>query len=318
MDKGFKVFRIEKNVSPKSICDLLNITKSGFSRYETEDIDAKFEKMMNLTQLSDLQIVFTVEGNTKYFGDLKIKENTTISPNKKDNIIKTIREYLSLTQEELAEILNVAVSKISKLENDNQIIKRSLLCEMSKKLEVNIIIENGNIKVCKPQKFSSFDINTLKSTLKDFVHSICLYTNDRVSLINGYNFNTKRNLPIVFYAKSIEEFIIKYVRIYDELSGHIVEDFNENNDLNFKSTYDIESYYLNNVDEFISKDFVDFTSYLWQGEGLYTIWGDGGYYTNKLEYVINEVKEDEEIYKENYIGKEYEDELLEYLLKNIK
>lgn len=72
------------------------------------------------------------------------------------------------------------------------------------------------------------------------------------------------------------------------------------------------------MEEFFSKEWFDFTSYKWEGEGLYSIWGDGGYQTNLLKYIINEIEEDDEVYIENYIGKEYEENLYKELINSIK
>lgn len=291
MNKNFKKFREEKNISLVNVAKLLRIEEKSLKAYESERLIPKFELLTRLVQKTNLSVIITDSGDIEYFGDFK--RNTPCERNaKKVNIFKEIQQQLSLSKEEFHKKAMISLDTLTLEQQDN--IKINIVKFLAEILKIVIIITKDGVKIYSPNSY--FDVTEIidenKDIIKEFSKVVCSYkTVNDDSLVNGYNLKTKTNKPMVFYARTKEEFICKYLRIYDFLNGRELETHNEDRNDKFTSFYEMEYYYLNNVDEFFSKSYFDFTSYKWEGENLYTLWGSGLYAVNTLKTTIEEVEE---------------------------
>lgn len=158
-----------------------------------------------------------------------------------------------------------------------------------------------------------------KSIIKDFCKVISCSTQEDITFTSGYEFVNKTSTPIVFYAKTVEDFVDKYITIYNDLNGIMLELMNEDREIEFTSFEEMKKHYVKNPNEFFNKTWSDFTSFKYEGENLYVLWGDGLYYTHTLQHVIREIEEMYEDCMTTTKGNEKDiNELYNYIINNIK
>lgn len=166
---------------------------------------------------------------------------------------------------------------------------------------------------------TSYIEDKYKSVIMDFCKALSRSTQDDITFTNGYEFVNKTSPLIVFYAKTIEDFVDKYITIYNDLNGVMLELMNEDREVEFTSFEEMKQHYIKNPNEFFNKVWSDFTSFKFEGENLYVLWGDGLYSTHSLQYVIGEIEEMYEDCATIIEGSEEEiKELYDNIIENIK
>lgn len=316
MNRNFKKFRENQKLSVLNVSKTLKIEENILKSYENERLTPKFELLTRLVQKTNTKVIITDEGDIEFFGDLQ-KNISNIKNTKKINIFKEIQEKLSLSKEEFFKRTMISIDNLSLLEQNN--IRINIVKFIAETLKIVIIVDKNGVNVYEPYPFfDKIEIQEKnKKNIRKFSETVCSFVDDNVSIVNQYDIEKKTNKPIVFYAKTKKEFICKYLRIYDDLNGIELEIFNQDRKEEFSSFYEMEFYYLNNEEEFFSKIHSDFTNYKWDGENLYTLWGNGLYYTNSLQYVIDEIQDYADMEMTTEPNSKYVEELYDYIIENL-
>lgn len=126
--------RENNDISQRKLSQILNISKSNYNRWETQ------EKIIPLERLKDFCNYFSV--SMDYIFDLNKNNNYSyidnldkISIGKK---LKEIRIKINVTQKELAIFLNTTHSTISAYENGKTLILTAFLYQICKKYNVSM------------------------------------------------------------------------------------------------------------------------------------------------------------------------------------
>ena len=127
--------RENNEISQRQLVKKLNISKSTYSRWETE------EQIIPLTRLNDFCNIFNV--SMDYVMKLSKTNKMTTNINKLDKKIigskvKKIRKENNLTQEDLALFLNTTHSTISAYESGKTLILTAFAIELCKKCNYSL------------------------------------------------------------------------------------------------------------------------------------------------------------------------------------
>ncbi len=129
-----KELREENNQIQKNMANMLNITRSLYGRYETEHetMPTKYLNIIANYFNVSLDYLFTFT-NTKNYPYI----NKEIDKLKISQRLKEFRKENKLTQEKLAEILNVSQSTIAEYERKTNIIATPFLYTICKKYNIS-------------------------------------------------------------------------------------------------------------------------------------------------------------------------------------
>ena len=129
-----KEIRESANLTQKSIADILNLSKSQYSNYETEYATMPIKYLSNLCDYFNVSLDFIFElSNKKNYND---RENM-IDKLKSGKRLKEFRKEYKITQRKLASILNTTFTTISSYECGINIINTNYLYAICKKYNIS-------------------------------------------------------------------------------------------------------------------------------------------------------------------------------------
>ena len=129
-----KEIRESANLTQKSIADILNLSKSQYSNYETEYATMPIKYLSNLCDYFDVSLDFIFElSNQKTYDD----SQNMIDKLKSGKRLKEFRKEYKITQRKLANILNTTFTTISSYECGINIINTNYLYAICKKYNIS-------------------------------------------------------------------------------------------------------------------------------------------------------------------------------------
>lgn len=135
--------RKDHNIFQRDLATILNVSKSTYARWETK------EQIIPLNHLNDFCNYFNV--SMDYVMNLSRKNNNHTILEKLDKKIigsnlKKIRKDLSLTQEDIASLLNTSHSTISAYESGKTLILTSFAYQICQKYNISMDWLCGRVK----------------------------------------------------------------------------------------------------------------------------------------------------------------------------
>ncbi|MTI48256.1 MAG: helix-turn-helix transcriptional regulator [Firmicutes bacterium] len=122
--------RIKSNLTQSQLGEKLNLSKANISKYEAGTIEPNIDIIIFLSNYFDVTIDYLL-GKSDFYHKTEEKSNVIFSKR-----FKQLRNYCSLTQKEMAEILNLSPSTIGMYEQGRRVPDLYMLKE---------IIDNFNI-----------------------------------------------------------------------------------------------------------------------------------------------------------------------------
>ncbi len=138
--------RERNGVSKQEIANILKIDRTSYAHYELEDRIMPIKYLNKVCNHFDISIDYAFEfTNTKNYKNMKTEINTILSGIK----IKEFRKEKNLTQNKLAEILNIASTMVSKYEKGEFIISTHALYDICRKYNISADYLLGKIDTPK-------------------------------------------------------------------------------------------------------------------------------------------------------------------------
>ena len=129
-----KEIREVKNLSQKELAQKLNITTSGYSRYENENDIFPLKHLITTSSFLNISLDYIFGFNNI----LNYPNNKLNTDNKETGLrIKNFRKENNLTQEKLAKILNIGNGTLADYERGRYLISTHALYEICKKYKIS-------------------------------------------------------------------------------------------------------------------------------------------------------------------------------------
>ncbi len=129
-----KDVRYDANLTQQEIAKKLNITKSAYARYENENDNFPIKQLVKVCKILKVSIDYLFDiTDIKNYDD----NHYLINAIKSGKRLKKFRADNSLTQQELAKIINVDRSVISKYESGKNLIATYVLYAICKKYNIS-------------------------------------------------------------------------------------------------------------------------------------------------------------------------------------
>lgn len=129
-----KNIRLEAGITQKEIASILKISEFTYSHYETEYVLIPIKHLLSFCTYFHVSIDYTFK-----LTDNKIYPNTNlnIDINKTTKNLKEFRKDNKLTQEKLAEFLNIGKGTIADYERGRYLIATPFLYQICKKYNIS-------------------------------------------------------------------------------------------------------------------------------------------------------------------------------------
>ena len=129
-----KELRLRNNLFQKEFANILGMSQSGYSQYETEttDIPTDILKKIALYYNTSIDYILCLTNNDNPYPKSKIEENVNLTR------LKEIREDRDLTQKEIATIIEMSQNGYSQYETNTIDISTKRLKQLAKYYNVSI------------------------------------------------------------------------------------------------------------------------------------------------------------------------------------
>lgn len=142
----FKMIREKKDLTQKSIADVLGISKTNYNYFENEERIIPLKHLNNYCNIFEVSMDYIFKLSN---ANVVSKNCVTLNRILVGERIREVRKNKKLTQKQLAKLLNTSQSTISSYENGETLILTSFLYELCKRLDVSMDYITGRSNVKK-------------------------------------------------------------------------------------------------------------------------------------------------------------------------
>lgn len=131
------LFRTKKELTQREIAALLNVSKSTYARWETQEEIVPLSRLMNICDFFKISIDYLL-GLDKNNNYSEYDYSKKLDKSKIGNNIKSIRKKYKLTQNDLAKILNTSQSTISAYESGKTLVLTAFVYSVASEFNISM------------------------------------------------------------------------------------------------------------------------------------------------------------------------------------